>query len=128
MGLRLEGEALHHAKGADIISDGTVLGAIQVPGSGQPIILMPDRGTTGGYPKIATVISADRPTLGRIAPGDTVHFEAVSHHEAVAALRTHRAWLATLRASIRPWRDAATALTEALWQENIISGVTNAQG
>ncbi len=127
VGLRLEGEPLRHAKGADIISDGTVLGAIQAPGSGQPIILMPDRGTTGGYPKIATIISADRPALGRIAPGATLHFRAVSHEDAVAALRTHQAWLAELKASIRSWRDAEAALTEALWQENIISGVTDAR-
>lgn len=127
VGLRLEGEPLRHARSADIISDGTVLGAIQVPGSGQPIILMPDRGTTGGYPKIATVISADRAALGRIAPGATVCFQAVSHEEAVSALRAHKAWLTGLKNGIRPWRDAEAALTEALWQENIISGVTDAQ-
>ena len=62
MGFRLEGPRLTHARGADIISDATPLGALQVPASGQPILLMADRQTTGGYPKIATVITADLPS------------------------------------------------------------------
>ena len=64
MGYRLEGPVIKHLHGHNIVSDGTVNGSIQVPGNGQPIVLMPDRGTSGGYPKIATVISAD---LGRFA-------------------------------------------------------------
>ena len=59
MGLRLSGPALKHKTAADILSDGIVKGAVQVPGDGQPIILMADHQTTGGYTKIATVISAD---------------------------------------------------------------------
>ena len=59
MGYRLEGPTIKHLHGHNIVSDGTVNGSIQVPGNGQPIVLMPDRGTTGGYPKIAAVISAD---------------------------------------------------------------------
>jgi allophanate hydrolase len=69
MGYRLDGPALVHAKGYNIVSDGIVTGAIQVPGSGQPIVLMVDNPTTGGYPKVATVISADIPVLGRRGPG-----------------------------------------------------------
>ena len=65
MGFRLEGPRLTHARGADIISDATPLGVLQVPASGQPILLMADRQTTGGYPKIATVITAD---IGRRRP------------------------------------------------------------
>ena len=66
MGMRLEGPALEHsAKGYNIVSDGIAHGSIQVPGNGLPIILLADRQTTGGYPKIATVISADLPALGR---------------------------------------------------------------
>jgi biotin-dependent carboxylase-like uncharacterized protein len=64
MGYRLEGPVTRHLHGHNIVSDGTVNGSIQVPGNGQPIVLMSDRGTSGGYPKIATVISAD---FGRFA-------------------------------------------------------------
>ena len=64
MGYRLEGPVIKHLHGHNIVSDGTVNGSIQVPGNGAPIVLMPDRGTSGGYPKIATVISVD---LGRFA-------------------------------------------------------------
>ncbi len=65
MGYRLTGPALAHAQGYDIVSDGIVAGAVQVPGSGLPIVLMVDHQTVGGYPKIATVISADIPVVGR---------------------------------------------------------------
>ncbi len=64
MGYRLEGPAIRHLHGHNIVSDGTVDGSIQVTGSGAPIVLMADRGTSGGYPKIATVITAD---FGRLA-------------------------------------------------------------
>lgn len=127
MGLRLDGVPLRHARGFDIVSDGNAPGAIQVPGSGQPIILLADRGTTGGYPKIATVITADLPLLGRIAPGQTIGFEAVTQEQAVAALRTQNAWLANLKAAIQPYRDLSESLARALVEENIISGVTDAR-
>ena len=68
MGYRLEGPVLKHLHGHNIVSDGTVNGSIQVPGNGQPIVLMPDRGTSGGYPKIATVISR-RSRAVRADPG-----------------------------------------------------------
>ena len=87
MGYRLQGPLLTHAKGYNIISDGIVTGAIQVPGSGQPIILMVDNPTTGGYPKIATVISADIPVVGRRSPGRKIRFVAVDLAEAQKALR-----------------------------------------
>lgn len=82
MGFRLDGPKLAHAKGYDIASDGIVAGAIQVPGSGLPIVLMVDAPTTGGYPKIATVISADIPVLGRRKRGQAIHFVAVDVGEA----------------------------------------------
>ena len=82
MGYRLAGPALVHAKGYDIVSDGIVTGAIQVPGSGLPIVLMVDHQTIGGYPKIATVISADIPVIGRRKPGRSIRFVAVGMHEA----------------------------------------------
>jgi biotin-dependent carboxylase-like uncharacterized protein len=77
IGFRLDGPALAHARGYDIVSDGTVPGSIQVPGSGRPIILMVDNQTTGGYPKIATVISADLPVAARRKPGRRIRFASV---------------------------------------------------
>lgn len=86
MGFRLDGPRLRHARGADIISDATPLGVLQVPASGQPILLMADRQTSGGYPKIATVISADIGVAGQLGPGDTIAFSVCSLREALAAL------------------------------------------
>ena len=86
MGFRLEGRPLTHARGADIISDATPLGVLQVPASGQPILLMADRQTAGGYPKIATVITADMPVAGQLGPGDTIEFAVCTPREALAAL------------------------------------------
>src|SRR5262249_31112122 len=73
------------ASGA-MISDAAFTGGIQVPPSGNPIILMADRQTTGGYPQIATVISADLPAAGQLAPGDWVEFALCTRAEAIAAL------------------------------------------
>ena len=84
---RLAGATLQHANRADILSDATPLGTLQVPASGQPILLMADRQTTGGYPKIAVVISADMPLAGQLAPGDWVEFAPCSRDAAVEALR-----------------------------------------
>jgi len=86
MGFRLDGPRLTHARGADIISDATPLGVLQVPASGQPILLMADRQTSGGYPKIATVISADISVAGQLGPGDTIEFAVCEPREAMAAL------------------------------------------
>jgi antagonist of KipI len=86
MGFRLDGPRLAHRGSADIISDATPLGALQVPASGQPILLMADRQTSGGYPKIATVISADLAVAGQLAPGDRIRFALCSPREALAAL------------------------------------------
>ena len=82
MGFRLDGPPIAHAKGYNIVSDGTVAGAVQVPGSGKPIILMVDHQTTGGYPKIATVISADIPVVGRRKPGRAIRFAAIDVEDA----------------------------------------------
>jgi antagonist of KipI len=86
MGFRLEGPRLSHWRGADIISDATPLGVLQVPASGQPILLMADRQTTGGYPKIATVVTADIPIVGQLGPSDTIAFTVCTPREAAAAL------------------------------------------
>ena len=87
MGYRLQGPTLARHEPADLISMGMPLGGIQVPGDGQPIVLLYDHQTTGGYPLIATVIQADLPLLAQLAPGDTVRFQAVSVEEGQAAYR-----------------------------------------
>jgi antagonist of KipI len=88
MGYRLQGAEIAHQGRADIISDGIVLGAVQVPADRQPIVLMADRQTTGGYPKIATVISASVPLLAQCVPGaSTVTFKAITVEEAQARYR-----------------------------------------
>ena len=91
MGYRLEGPVLAHVGAADILSEGMPIGAIQVPASGQPILLMAERATTGGYPTIANVITADLPIAGQLAPGDWVEFVSCSMDEALAALRAREA-------------------------------------
>ena len=93
MGYRLDGPRLEHVGGADILSDATPMGSVQVPASGHPILLMADRQTTGGYPKIATVITADLPLAGQLAPGDWIEFEPCSRPIAVEALRRRAAAL-----------------------------------
>ena len=82
MGMRLAGEVIKHKDKADIISDAAVFGSIQVPGNGQPIILLADRQTTGGYTKIATVIKADLPKLAQMVSNDTIEFSLVNIEEA----------------------------------------------
>lgn len=84
MGYRLQGEAITHVTGGDIISDGIAMGAIQVPGHGMPIVMMADRQTTGGYTKIANVITADLPKMAQTKPGDQITFHRVTVEEAQA--------------------------------------------
>jgi antagonist of KipI len=97
MGYRLEGPRLAHRRGADILSDATPLGAIQVPASGQPILLMADRQTTGGYPKIAVVITADMPIAGQLAPGDWIEFLPCTRDAAIDALKQRHQGLGVTR-------------------------------
>ncbi len=85
-GYRLRGTPLAHAGSADILSDATPEGSLQVPASGQPILLLADRQTTGGYPKIATVITADLPLAGQLAPGEWIEFAPCTLDEARQAL------------------------------------------
>ena len=86
MGFRLTGPKLTLARGADITSDVTPVGTLQVPGSAQPILLMADRQTTGGYPRIGVVITADLTIAAQVAPGETLAFRQCTHAAAVAAL------------------------------------------
>lgn len=81
MGYRLDGPKINHIEGADIVSDGVVFGSVQVPGHGSPIIMMADRQTTGGYTKIATVITPDLSKLAQMNPGTTMNFQMVTVDE-----------------------------------------------
>lgn len=82
MGILLDGPKITHRRGPDIISDGTIPGVVQVPGSGRPTLLGADCQTTGGYVKIATVIGADLPLVAQLAPGARVRFSVLSLLEA----------------------------------------------
>lgn len=82
MGVRLQGPPIAHRGPTGIVSDGVVAGSVQVPPDGQPIVMLADHQTTGGYPKIATVIRADLPLLAQCLPGDGVRFAAVTLVEA----------------------------------------------
>ena len=124
MGFQLTGPRLDHAKGFNIVSDGIVDGHIQVPGSGQPIVLMRDRQTAGGYPKIATVISADLGRFAQLRPGTTLRFRAVERDEAVAAARRLKDWIAALPSHLSPVRFNLT--TEHLLSRNLIGGTVDA--
>jgi len=78
MGLRLQGPSIPTSSGGQMITEGVSLGAIQVPGNGLPIIVFVEQQTTGGYPKIANVISADLPSVGQLRPRDEIHFARVT--------------------------------------------------
>jgi len=82
MGLRLEGAAIASTAGAEMISEGVSLGAVQITAGGLPIILFVEQQTTGGYPKIASVISADLSSLGQLRPRDEIRFELVEMESA----------------------------------------------
>ena len=96
MGARLNGARIAHARGHDIISDGIALGAVQVPGDGQPIVLLVDRQSTGGYTKIATVCSFDIARVGQAKPGQRLRFAAVNVAAAHRLLRESDAALASV--------------------------------
>jgi len=121
MGYRLEGPPLRHRDSHNIVSDGTVTGSIQVPGSGQPIVLMPDRGTTGGYPKLATVISMDIGRLAQVRPGQRVRFSEVTVEQAQLLARRHAAALASLPRRITGLGEIA--LDVASLQDANVAGV-----
>jgi antagonist of KipI len=92
-GLRLKGETVRPRVESQLLTDGIPLGAVQVPQDGQPIILFVDQQTTGGYPKIATVIAADRHRVGQAKPRDQIRFAEVSIDEAILLLREQESWL-----------------------------------
>ncbi|HKX11089.1 MAG TPA: biotin-dependent carboxyltransferase family protein [Stellaceae bacterium] len=123
MGMRLDGPTLAHRDSYNIVSDGIATGAIQVPGSGQPILLLVDHQTTGGYPKIATVIAADIPVVGRRKPGDPIRFAAVDVPEAERLRREAEAEFEVLVARLAPVKPVGGLDAARLFDMNLISGV-----
>jgi biotin-dependent carboxylase-like uncharacterized protein len=95
MGLRLTGPGIVRTNGRELISEGVALGAVQIPESGQPIILFVEQQTAGGYPKIANVISADFHSLGQLRPRDEIRFEMVDWDVARNLLREQEEFLAS---------------------------------
>lgn len=121
MGVRLSGPPLPLGDALSIPSEPILRGSIQVAGDGVPVVLLADHQTTGGYPKLATVLSCDTDRLAQMRAGDDVRFHAISAQEAVIAARDeHRARTDALAALAAP----RASLTERLMQTNLISGVT----
>ena len=89
IGYRLSGTKIKHINKSDIISEGGSLGSIQIPGEGQPIILLQDRGTTGGYPKIATIATVDIPKIAQAQPGQVIKFKKIDIEESISLLRSN---------------------------------------
>jgi len=125
MGYRLEGPVIKHLHGHNIVSDGTVNGSIQIPGNGAPIVLMPDRGTTGGYPKIATVISADFGRFAQFPAGTPFRFKAVGMNEAQAEARKFAELLRSLPDRLRSIEGFELNL-EALQDANVAGSAVSA--
>ena len=100
MGIKLDGAPVESVDGVDIISDGIVAGSVQIPSSGKPIIMMADRQTTGGYAKIATVITSDLPLLAQLRPGGSLRFEKVDLQYAVKRIKQDNKLLKKLQYKI----------------------------
>jgi allophanate hydrolase subunit 2 len=103
MGYRLVGPRLRHTRAADVASLGLPVGAVQVPGDGQPIVLLADHQPTGGYTVLACVIRADLHLLAQRAPGETVRFSLTSAKDAVEALRAQCAMLDAVESDEASW-------------------------
>lgn len=125
MGYRLEGPALAHAKGHNILSDGIANGAIQIPGNGQPLVLLADRGTTGGYPKIATILSEDLGRLAQIPVRSGIRFARVTIEEAQAAARRYHAAMAEFGRHVHDLGGGELS-SEFLLAANLAGEATNA--
>ncbi|SFK75009.1 biotin-dependent carboxyltransferase family protein [Methylorubrum salsuginis] len=123
MGYQLDGPSIAHgADGFNIVSDATVMGSVQVPGTGRPIVLMADRQTTGGYPKIATVVSADLRRIAQRRPGEPVRFEAVDLATARKLAQGRAAARDALSRNLRPVKGA----TERLMAANVAGAAVDA--
>ena len=123
MAYTLEGEPLTHLRGHDLISDGATMGAIQIPGSGFPFVLMADYQPTGGYPKIATIIGADLGHVAQHRPGECFRFEVVGLEKALEARHLLREALST-GASYTKLESNFSNLD--LLSKNLIDGVISA--
>jgi antagonist of KipI len=97
MGLRLRGQSIFSSKGNEIITEGMPLGAIQIPGNGQPILSFVEHQTTGGYPKLANVISADISKVGQLKPGDQFKFKLIDFPEAEKARLEQENYILSLK-------------------------------
>jgi biotin-dependent carboxylase-like uncharacterized protein len=126
MGYRLTGPPVQHLKGYNIVSDGVVAGSVQVPGGGEPIVMMADRQTTGGYPKIATVISADLRVLAQRRPGQRVRFAGINICEAQRLARERAQLIAAFPARCRPARGGALPPIEELLALNLAGAAVDA--
>lgn len=125
MGVFLDGTPLVHKAGHDLVSDGIVTGSIQVPGNGLPIVLMADRQPTGGYPKIATITTADLPKFAQLPPGSDVHFNTVTLDQATTDLAKYSTLLNTIALQFQPVIKTENQQAEALMKANLISGVVS---
>jgi len=123
MAYRLKGPDIAHARGHDIVSDGVALGAIQITGDKQPLVLMADRQPTGGYPKLGHVARADIGRLTQMRPGETCCFREVSAAEARVALFACEDEITMTVQRLRPLRRALTS--ERLFEANLIGGVVD---
>ncbi len=123
----LEGTRVALAKGHNIVSDGTVTGNIQIAGNGQPIVILCDRGTIGGYPKIATIISADIGRFAQVPQGGRVQFTAVSVMEAQIVARDFAERLANVKPRVESAGEtpAPQPTTAALLASNLAGEVFN---
>jgi antagonist of KipI len=100
MGYRLDGAVLEARRGHDVLSESVVMGAVQVPPGGQPIVLMADHQTTGGYPIIAVVASVDLPVMAQVRPGEEIQFRMITADEGYAASMVREHQLGRIRQSL----------------------------
>ncbi|MGL5694138.1 MAG: biotin-dependent carboxyltransferase family protein [Peptostreptococcaceae bacterium] len=122
MGCRLDGPIIEHKASADIISDGIVLGSIQVPSHGKPIIMLTDRQTTGGYTKIGTVISVDIKKLAQRKVGDIINFKQISLKEAQLLYRKEKDELNKIKDKInKPCIEVLNPRLTSIKIENLLN-------
>lgn len=126
MGCQLEGPPIQHAGDFNIVSDGIMNGSIQVPGNRQPIILLADRQTIGGYAKIATVIGPDLRKVAQARPGDSLRFAQVTSQEGERIARAASEHLAAALATITPSIPDRIA-PDRLWTIDLMGGVATAK-
>jgi len=124
MGMRLSGCTLPIAAALDMPSEPISRGSLQVPGHGDPICLMADHHTAGGYPKIATVISADQDTLAQHRTGDSIRFASVSTAQAIRIARNRAV---QLERALERMELCKVSVTQRLWSNNLISGATRGE-